>query len=334
MASSAVKKFAGLRPTWWQTVIRVKDPKLTLPFYSKHFNMTLIDVMDFPNMKFSVYTMATLPPDNSYTIKPGTQEAHDFKWRMTGTSIEFVYNYGTESDDTKYHIGNADSHGFGHIAFNVEDVYAACEILDKNGVSFKKKPDEGRMKGLAFALDPDGYWIEVVKRSEGCGWPGFNLSQTMLRIKDPEASLKFYKDVLGMTLISQSDLGVGTDWGFSLYFLGYGEEGKRPGQRFNPVLELTHNHGTEKDDSFAYLTGEAPGSGYSHLGILVDDVYTASEALEEAGFDFFKKPDDGKMKGVAMVKDPDGYKIEIVKRGGANGVHALTDASTKIYGMD
>ena len=30
---------------------------------------------------------------------------------------------------------------------------------------FQKKPDEGRMKGLAFALDPDGYWVEIVPRT-------------------------------------------------------------------------------------------------------------------------------------------------------------------------
>jgi 4-hydroxyphenylpyruvate dioxygenase-like putative hemolysin len=61
-----------------------------------------------------------------------------------------------EQDDTKYNPGNTPGDGFGHIAFNTADVYAACEELEKNGVTFKKKPDEGRMKGLAFAYDPDG----------------------------------------------------------------------------------------------------------------------------------------------------------------------------------
>lgn len=65
----------------------------------------------------------------------------------------------------------------------------------------------------------------------------------MLRIKDPSVTIPFYTDVLGMKLLSQSDHGVGTDWGFSLYFLGYDEGGKTVKQRFNPVLELTHNHG-------------------------------------------------------------------------------------------
>lgn len=38
--------------------------------------------------------------------------------------------------------------------------------MEKKGVQFQKKPDAGGMKGLAFAKDPDGYWIEIIKR----GW--------------------------------------------------------------------------------------------------------------------------------------------------------------------
>lgn len=53
--------------------------------------------------------------------------------------------------------------------------------------------DEGRMKGLAFAYDPSGYWIELVKRNKEAGFPEkFNLGQTMLRVKDADKSLAFY----------------------------------------------------------------------------------------------------------------------------------------------
>ncbi len=43
------------------------------------------------------------------------------------------------------------------------DVYAACERFEKLGVEFVKKPDDGKMKGLAFIKDPDGYWIEILQ---------------------------------------------------------------------------------------------------------------------------------------------------------------------------
>jgi lactoylglutathione lyase len=78
----------------------------------------------------------------------------DYMWSIKGTALELTWNYGTEDDNP----GNQEKDGFGHIAFNTDDVYAACVKLEKAGVSFKKKPDEGRMKGLAFAYDPDGYW--------------------------------------------------------------------------------------------------------------------------------------------------------------------------------
>ena len=52
---------------------------------------------------------------------------------------------------------------FGHLAFSVPDIYAACKKFEENGVEFVKKPDDGSMKGLAFIKDPDGYWIEIVQ---------------------------------------------------------------------------------------------------------------------------------------------------------------------------
>ena len=106
------------------------------------------------------------------------------------------------------------------------DVYNASEELEKAGVLFQKRPNEGRMKGLAFALDPDGYWIEIVRRSTiSTITKKFTFAQTMLRIKDPEKSLRFYRDILGMTLIREKHLGVGEDWAFSLYFLAHLPDG-------------------------------------------------------------------------------------------------------------
>lgn len=61
------------------------------------------------------------------------------------------------------------------------------------------------MKGLAFAYDPSGYWIELVKRSKEAGHPEeFNLGQTMLRVKDIDKSLEFYTGESGMGMTKAS----------------------------------------------------------------------------------------------------------------------------------
>jgi lactoylglutathione lyase len=142
-------------------------------------------------------------------------------------TLELTHNYGTESlEGPVYHPGNAMASealekngrdGFGHIAFNVPDVYKYCDDLVAKEVPFHKLPDEGRMKGLAFALDPDGYWVEIVTRGESKEAKEIenaaNLSQTMLRVKDPVKSIAFYQH-LGMTLLRTTH---GSD--FSLFFL-------------------------------------------------------------------------------------------------------------------
>lgn len=91
------------------------------------------------------------------------------------------------------------------------------------------------------------------------------MNHTMVRVKDAQKSLKFYQEIMGMTLMREGGNPAG---GFTLYFLGY------PGKQGMPkdttadregLLELTWNHGTEKDESFSYHNGNDQPQGFGHI---------------------------------------------------------------------
>jgi len=333
-------------------MLRIKDPKVSVPFYEKHFGMKLIHWIDFPKWTFTVYFLErpkqgqSVPP---CSLEKTTIENERYLHTLTGSTIELTHNHGTESDDNfKVWNGNTGrdgdganyaeepaARGFGHIAFNTDDVYEACEILERDGVKFQKKPDEGRMKGLAFALDPDGYWIEIVRRQK-VGYPEYyNLSQTMLRVKDGPGTIEFYTKHLGMTLIKQTDYPKGK---FTNFFLAsatpaeledampldaegdhsLGLNPTLPNQLtkvlWNQCLELTWNWGTEKDPNFKVHDGNAQPQGFGHIGFLVDDLEGACSKMQADGVQFKKRPQDGNMRGIAFAYDPNGYWVEMIDR--------------------
>ena len=134
------------------------------------------------------------------------------------------------------------------------------------------------------------------------------LNHTMLRIRDPEASLAFYRDVLGMEVVGERHF---EEAAFSLYFLSFPGTGTEEG-----VLELTHNHGTESDPDFAgYHHGNSDPRGFGHICITVDSLDEAVAGFDAAGMRFVKRPEDGRMRGLAFVADPDGYWVEVVEHG-------------------
>jgi len=141
-----------------QTMYRIKDPKKTLPFYSKVLGMQLLTKMDFPEMKFSLYFMGYEDPSD-IPSDPTSRRSWALSRKAT---LELTHNWGTENDpECEYHNGNSNPRGFGHIGLMVPDVDAACKRFEQLGVEFIKKPDSGKMKGIAFIKDPDGYWIEI-----------------------------------------------------------------------------------------------------------------------------------------------------------------------------
>ena len=160
-------------------------------------------------------------------------------------------------------------------------------------------------------------WIELINRGKPengpqypKNGPKFNFSQTMLRVKDPQKSLAFYRDLLGMKVIREKHF---PQWKFSLYFLA--QEDHVDNGQVQPIIELTHNHGTETNDQFWYHNGNDKPQGFGHVGFLCDDLDKTCQLLQESNIEFKKKPTDGKMRGIAFAVDPDGYWVELIQRG-------------------
>ncbi len=143
------------------SMLRVKDPAVSLDFYTRIMGMRVLRKLDFPEMKFSLYFLARLDDASEIPEEVGERTAWTFSQRGL---LELTHNWGTESDpEFKYHDGNAQPQGFGHICFSVPDLAAAVRWFDENNITYVKRPEQGKMRDVAFIKDPDGYWIEIVQ---------------------------------------------------------------------------------------------------------------------------------------------------------------------------
>jgi lactoylglutathione lyase len=118
---------------------------------------------------------------------------------------------------------------------------------------------------------------------------------TMVRVSDVEQSLRFYRDALGLELLSRKDYPQGR---YTLLFLA------APGDA-SAQVELTHNWDPET---------YAGGRNFGHLAYEVDDIYAACRRLLDHGVTINRPPRDGHM---AFVRSPDGISIELLQKGAA-----------------
>ena len=145
------------------TMLRVKDIKLSLDFYTRVLGFSLVEKRDFPEAQFSLYFLALVDK-----AQIPADDAARTEWMKSIPGIlELTHNHGTEDDAAfAYHNGNTDPRGFGHICISVPDIRAACERFETLGVNFQKRLTDGRMKNIAFIKDPDDYWVEIIQPTE------------------------------------------------------------------------------------------------------------------------------------------------------------------------
>jgi lactoylglutathione lyase len=117
----------------------------------------------------------------------------------------------------------------------------------------------------------------------------------MVRVRDLDASLRFYCDALGLHEVRRMDNEKGR---FTLVFLA------APGDE-QAQVELTYNWDAED-----YGIGRA----FGHLAYQVDDIYATCRRLQEHGVTINRPPRDGRM---AFVRSPDKISVELLQKGGA-----------------
>lgn len=118
---------------------------------------------------------------------------------------------------------------------------------------------------------------------------------TMVRVTDLEASLRFYRDALGLTLLRTHEYPQGR---FTLVYLA------APGDE-DAQVELTYNWDPE------VYTG---GRNFGHLAYAVDNIYATCEKLQAHGVTILRPPRDGRM---AFVRSPDDISVELLQKGEA-----------------
>lgn len=118
---------------------------------------------------------------------------------------------------------------------------------------------------------------------------------TCVRVKDLKKSVTFYEDVLGMEEVRRLDY---PEYKFTLVYLAL------PGDNYE--LELTYNYDQEEPYDL--------GNGYGHIAIGVNNLEDTHEEYSQSGYDVtdIKGLSDG-AASYFFIKDPDGYKIEIVQ---------------------
>ena len=122
----------------------------------------------------------------------------------------------------------------------------------------------------------------------------------MVRVKDLDASMRFYRDLLGLVETRRADYEAGR---FTLVYLAAPADKARAEAEQSPEVELTYNWDDQDYDG---------GRNFGHLAFQGDDIYAACQRLMDGGVVVNRPPRDGHM---AFIRSPDGISIELLQSG-------------------
>ena len=127
------------------TMVRVKDLEASLAFYADALGLRTVRRSDYESGRFSLIYLAA------------EQDIENAKISQAPL-LELTYNWDPEEYD--------EGRNFGHLAFEVEDIYATCQKLRDNGIVINRPPRDGHM---AFVRSPDNVSIELLQKGESLG---------------------------------------------------------------------------------------------------------------------------------------------------------------------
>ncbi len=288
--------------------LTVADPAASLAFYHRYFGMSLHATFESDGRRHYYLGFGVPRPDGDAAIPD-----------YPGCLLELTY-----AADDEFSTGPIDGAvpGYWKIALSVADLDMARERLLADGLEVSEPVMVPDVAYLCHCSDPDGYDIELIQHrfpanhSESPYDPGFALgtrtsfSLVTYRVRDPQASLAFYRQQLGLRLLSKQVLA---ERGFTLYFLSADAESAPDDdveavgirewlwQRPYTLIELQHVHGTEADPEYGYPTG--PETGFRGIRLLAaklagdGDVVTLPRLARRC----------------QRLVDPDGYSIEVIE---------------------
>jgi lactoylglutathione lyase len=127
------------------TMVRVADLDRSVDFYCNKLGMIEVRRIDRPEHKYSLVFLAA--PEDEAQARTGL-----------APTLELTYNYDPEA--------YGEGRNFGHMAFEVEDIYRLCQSLMDAGITINRPPRDGHM---AFIRSPDDISIELLQKGDALG---------------------------------------------------------------------------------------------------------------------------------------------------------------------